>query len=125
VKTVGNDKTAIHDTASWAEVVVLTVPFVAIDDIVKHVGSALGGKIVIDATNALDAQMNLAVGFNTSGVENLQRKVPKAPLVKAFNTVFAQHMGSGSLGDEALSAFVAGDDADAKTTVLELAVVAT
>ena len=51
--------------------------------------------------------------------------MPKAHLVKAFNTVFAQHMGSGSLGDEALSAFVAGDDADAKTTVLELAVVAT
>ena len=67
MKTVGNDKTAIHDTASWAEVVVLTVPFVAIDDVVKYVGSALGGKIVIDATNALDAQMNLAVGFSTSG----------------------------------------------------------
>ena len=42
-------------------------------------------------------------------------------VVKAFNTVFAQHMDSGRLGDKPLTAFVAGDDASAKTSVLELA----
>lgn len=42
-------------------------------------------------------------------------------MVKAFNTVFAQHMDSGRLGDQRLTAFVAGDDSDAKTDVLELA----
>jgi predicted dinucleotide-binding enzyme len=41
-------------------------------------------------------------------------------VVKAFNTVFAQHMDSGRLGDQPLTALVAGDDADAKKVVLDL-----
>ncbi len=65
--------------------------------------------------------MNLAVGFTTSGAEELQKKLPKARVVKAFNTVFAQHMDSGRLGDQPLTAFVAADDAAAKQTALELA----
>jgi 8-hydroxy-5-deazaflavin:NADPH oxidoreductase len=121
VRAVGNDKTAIRETASWAEVVLLAVPFPAIDDVVAQVGNVIEGKTLIDATNALDANMTLAVGFTTSGAEELQRKLPKARVVKAFNTVFAQHMESGRLGDKPLTAFVAGDDAGAKTSVLDLA----
>jgi len=41
-------------------------------------------------------------------------------VVKAFNTVFAQHMDSGRLDGERLTAFAAGDDAAAKAAVLEL-----
>ena len=65
--------------------------------------------------------MNLAVGHTTSGAEELQKKLPRARVVKAFNTVFAQHMDTGRIGDQRLSAFVAGDDAQAKATVLALA----
>jgi predicted dinucleotide-binding enzyme len=117
----GRDQAAIRATASWAEIVLLAVPFGAIDDVVADVGEALARKIVIDATNALDAKMNLAVGFTTSGAEELQGKLPQSRVVKAFNTVFAQHMDTGRLGDQSLTAFVAGDDAEAKTTVLALA----
>jgi predicted dinucleotide-binding enzyme len=97
------------------------VPFGAIDDVVKETGAALAGKPLVDVTNALDENMNLALGFTTSGAEELQKKVPGARVVKAFNTVFAQHMDSGRLGDQNLTAFVAGDDAGAKADVLELA----
>jgi 8-hydroxy-5-deazaflavin:NADPH oxidoreductase len=121
VRAVGKDKKAIRETASWADLVILAVPFGAIDDVVKDVGDVLEGKTLIDVTNALDANMNLAVGFTTSGAEELQRKVPTARVVKAFNTVFAQHMDTGRLGDQRLSAFVAGDDAGAKKSVLEMA----
>jgi predicted dinucleotide-binding enzyme len=41
--------------------------------------------------------------------------------VKAFNTVFAQHMDSGRLDDRPLTAFVAADDAGARKAVMELA----
>ena len=75
----------------------------------------------MDVTNALDANMNLAVGFTTSGAEELQKKLPKSRVVKAFNTVFAQHMDSGKLGDQPLSAFVAGDDESSRKQVIELA----
>ena len=121
VRAVGKDKAAIRDVASWGEVVLLAVPFGAIGEVVRDAGEALGGKTVVDVTNALDATMNLAVGFTTSGAEELQKKLPKARVVKAFNTVFAQHMDSGRLGDKPLTAFVAADDAGAKKTVLELA----
>jgi predicted dinucleotide-binding enzyme len=121
VRAVGKDTTAIRETASWAEVILLAMPFAATDDVVREVGGVVEGKVLIDVTNALDANMGLAVGFTTSGAEELQRKVPKARVVKAFNTVFAQHMDSGRLGGKPLTAFVAGDDAGAKTSVLELA----
>jgi len=118
VRAVGNDEAAIAATTSWAEVVLLAVPFGAV---LQHAGAALAGKTLIDATNALDASMNLAVGFATSGAEELQKKLPESRVVKAFNTVFAQHMDSGRLGEMALTAFVAGDDAEPKTAVLEMA----
>jgi predicted dinucleotide-binding enzyme len=121
VRPVGNDKRAIRETSAWAELVMLAVPFGALDEVVGNAGDALAGKTVVDATNALDASMSLAVGFTTSGAEELQKKLPDSRVVKAFNTVFAQHMDSGRLGDEPLTAFVAADDADAKKTVLDLA----
>jgi predicted dinucleotide-binding enzyme len=121
VKAVGKDKAAIRELAAWADLVILAVPFGSIDEVVSEVRDALAGKTLVDATNALDANMNLAVGFNSSGAEDLQRKVAKAHVVKAFNTVFAQHMDTGRLGEQALSAFVAGDDAAAKAKVIELA----
>ena len=121
MRAVGKDKAAIRDAAQWGEVVVLAVPFGAVDDVVKDAGEALVGKAVVDVTNALDASMNLAVGFTTSAAEELQKKLPKARVVKAFNTVFAQHMDSGRVRDQALTTFVAADDATAKKAVLELA----
>jgi len=121
VRAVGKDKSAIRETVSWGEVVLLAVPFGAIDDVVQTTGEGLAGKTVVDVTNALDPSMNLAVGFTTSGAEELQKKLPRSSVVKAFNTVFAQHMDSGKLEDQPLTAFVAGDDADARKTVLEIA----
>ena len=121
VRPVGNDKAAVREVAGWADDVILAVPFRAVDDAVREAGDGLDGKTVIDVTNALDDDMNLALGFTTSGAEELQRKVPKAKVVKAFNTVFAEHMDTGRLGDEPLTAFVAGDDPAAKEDALELA----
>lgn len=121
VRAVGHDPGAVREAAGWAEVVILAVPFGALDDVVRTAGAALSGKTVIDVTNALDAKMKLVVGFTTSGAEELQKKLPKSHVVKAFHTVFAQHMEHGKLGDQALTTFVAADDGEAKKRVLALA----
>jgi len=121
VKAVGKDEKAQKDTAAWSEIVVLAVPFGALDGVVKTLGNALDGKTVIDVTNALGPNMKLAVGFTTSGAEELQKKAPRARVAKAFNTVFAQHMDKGRVGDQPLTAFVASDDPNAKSETLELA----
>jgi len=121
VRAVGNDPAAVRDTAAWASLVILAMPFSAVDDVLAEAGGALEGKTVVDVTNVLGPDMSFALGFTTSGAEELQRKAPKARVVKAFNTVFARHMDTGRLGDQPLTAFAAGDDADAKASVLELA----
>ena len=121
VRAVGSDKKAQRETAAWGDVIVLAVPFGAVDDVLKSLGDALDGKTLVDVTNALGPQMKLAVGFTTSGAEELQKKAPKARVAKAFNTIFAQHMDSGRVGEQRLTAFVASDDARAKSDTLELA----
>jgi len=109
------------EAATWAEVVILAVPFHAVHDSVQAIGpNALNGKVVVDATNAIGAS-GLAVGHTTSGAEDLQRLVPGARVVKAFNTAFAETLSTGRAGGEAIALPVAGSDARAKETVMRLA----
>src|SRR6185503_14128782 len=121
VRAAGNDADTVRQTATAANVVIIAVPFAAIDDTLRELGAAIDGKIVVDVTNALTPDFQLAVGYSTSGAEELQKKAPNARIAKAFNTVFAANMDTGQVKGERLSAFVAADDDDAKKTVLEMA----
>jgi predicted dinucleotide-binding enzyme len=121
VKSTGNDPKKVHELASWAELVILAVPFPAIDEVLAELGDAAAGKPLVDVTNALGRDYQLALGFTTSGAEELAKKAPRSKVVKAFNTVFAQSMSSGKVKGQALTAFAAGDDAAAKQLVLALA----
>jgi len=111
----------IPETASWADVIVLAVPFGVVRVVAPALETATDGKIVIDVTNALTPDFQLAMGFTTSGAEELQRILPRAHIVKAFNTVFAPHMSTGKVNGEQLTAFVASDSAAAREIALGLA----
>jgi 8-hydroxy-5-deazaflavin:NADPH oxidoreductase len=121
VKSVGKDEAAIRNAAEWADIVVLAVPFDALTEVAATIGSLANGKTVVDVTNALTPEMHLAVGFTTSGAEELQKRLPQARVVKTFNTQFAQHMDSGRLGEQRLTVFVAGDDVGAKQDATDVA----
>jgi 8-hydroxy-5-deazaflavin:NADPH oxidoreductase len=114
-------KGQITETASWADVIVLAVPFGVVRDVARALETAADGKTVIDVTNALSPDFQMAVGFTTSGTKELQKLLPRAHVVKAFNTVFAEHMSTGKVNGEQLTAFAAGDNEAARKTVLELA----
>lgn len=113
-------KEPVKAAASWGEVVILAVPYSEAGNAAAAIGAAADGKPLIDVMNPL-AQGGLALGFTTSAGEETQRLLPKARVVKAFNTVFAVNMPTGSLGAERLTAFIAGDDKAAKETVMRLA----
>ena len=113
-------KEPVSEAAKWGEVIVLAVPHEAVDDVVKEIGSLADGKVLLDVTNALTDKLGLAVGFSTSAAEEVQKKLPNARVVKAFNTVFAANQSTGAIGAEQLTLFVAGDDAKAKQTVMQL-----
>jgi len=110
----------VAEAARWGEVIILAVPHDAAADAAKEVGSAADGKTVIDVSNALTKNMDLAIGFTTSAAEEIQKMLLKAHVVKAFNTVFAQNQSVGRIGNERLTLFVAGDDAKAKQAVMQL-----
>jgi predicted dinucleotide-binding enzyme len=119
VRSTGRDD--VRETAAWGEVIILAVPFGAVDDAVRTMGDAVTGKVLVDVTNAVDENMGLAIGCTTSGAEELQKQAPAAKVVKAFNTNFAQHMDTGRVGGEALTVFAAADDEGARQTVMDLA----
>ena len=119
-RRVGNDPQRIREVAAWGEVIILAVPYPAIDQVIREIGDAAAGKTLVDASNALTPDFQLALGFTTSAAEELQKKAPSAKVVKAFNTVFAQHMATGQVKGTSLTLFVAGDNQDAKIQVLAL-----
>jgi predicted dinucleotide-binding enzyme len=121
VRAVGKGPGPVKETGGWAEVVILAVPYGAIDDAIAELGNGISGKTLLDVTNALTPDMQLASGCTTSGAEALQQKARAAKVVKAFNTQFAQHMDSGAVGGQQLTTFVAGDDATAKAQVIQMA----
>jgi predicted dinucleotide-binding enzyme len=114
-------KESPSEVSAWADVVILAVPWGAHAEIARTIGSALDGKPVVDVSNVLTPSFELALGFTTSEAEELQKLVPRAKVVKAFNTVFAQNMSTGRLRGERLTVLVAGEDAGTKGIVRKLA----
>ena len=121
VHAVGRDESAVKEASKGAELIILAVPFAEVSNVAGQIQEASAGKIVIDVTNALTATMELAVDSSvTSGAEELQKKLPHAAVVKAFNTAFATAMATGQVNGEQLAGFVAGDNDQAKVKVLSL-----
>ena len=113
-------KESVEGAAKWGDVVFLAVPFDSVSAAAAEMASFVDNKVVVDVTNAIGANFSLAVGCSTSGAEELQKNLPKARVVKAFNTVFAANQSTGRLGEEQLTLFVAGDDFEAKKMVMAL-----
>ncbi len=98
------------------DIVVLALPYPALDDVVATYGDQLAGRTVVDLTNPLDFATfdALVVPADSSAAAELAAKLPGAAVLKAFNTNFAATLVSGTVGDVPTTVLVAGDDADAK-----------
>lgn len=120
VRPAGKDPHLVRETSQWGDLIILAVPYPAVADAVREMADSINGKPLIDVTNALGPDFQLAIGFSTSGAEELQKKAPAARVVKAFNTVFAEHMATGQVKGTTLTQFVAGDDQNAKKEALTL-----
>ncbi|MCS3429012.1 NADPH-dependent F420 reductase [Leucobacter aridicollis] len=101
------------------DVVILAVPYPAIADIVASYGDQLAGKVVVDITNPLNFETfdELVVPAGSSAAAELQRALPAAKVLKAFNTNFAATLASGTVGETQTTVLVAGDDAEAKAAL--------
>ena len=108
------------DAAAQADIVVLAVPGLMVDEITRSLGD-LSGKIIIDPTNPLERRMNrLEHAVDTSNAEIIQAAAPGAYVVKAFNTLNWRTMMDPSSAGGPVSIPLVGDNDRAKETVAEL-----
>jgi 8-hydroxy-5-deazaflavin:NADPH oxidoreductase len=109
------------DAAAFGELIVLATLWAGTENALTLAGHhRFAGKIVIDATNPLvfgDGVPSLALGTTDSGGEQVQRWLPDARVVKAFNIVGAPHMVHPALPGGPPDMFIAGDSDDAKVVV--------
>lgn len=109
------------DALADSDLIVLAVPFGAVETVVAEIADHVGDRTVLDVTNPLKTDLSgLQTDGGTSGAELIQQQLPQAKVVKAFNTVLAANQASPSVDGVQLDGFVAGDDADAKKNVLHL-----
>jgi len=120
-QTGGRAAGSNREAAEAADVVVLAVPYPAVEAILDELGDALVGKIVVDVTNPFNADYSGLAVEGTSAAEEVQRRVPGARVVKAFNTLLASRQADPVVDGLPVDGFVAGDDESAKKQVLELA----
>jgi len=113
------------DAAQFGELVVLATSWSGTENALRLAGAQnLAGKVLIDATNPLaikaGASPALALGLTDSGGEQVQRWVPGARVVKAFNTVGYAQMVNPQFPGGPPDMFICGNDSAAKNTVTEI-----
>ena len=116
VQLLGADDVA---TPVTGDIVVLAVPYPAIPEVIAQRGEGLAGKIVVDITNPLNFETfdSLVVPADSSAAAQIAAALPKSRVVKAFNTTFAATLAAGTVGPLTTTVLIAGDDADAKSTL--------
>lgn len=116
VQLLGQDDS---DSPITGEVVVLAVPYPAVATVISQRGAQLAGKVVVDITNPLDFETfdSLVVPADGSAAAEIAAALPESRVLKAFNTTFAGTLGAGTVGASTTTVLIAGDDADAKSTL--------
>ena len=111
----------VKDAVGEADVIFLAVKYDDAAEALKAAGD-LANKVVIDISNPITADFKgLTIGHSTSAAEEIQKLAPNATVVKAFNTIFAELLPTGSRKGRKVQVFIAGDDETAKAKVSDLA----
>ncbi|WP_373293651.1 NADPH-dependent F420 reductase [Actinomadura livida] len=106
--------------AQGADMVVLAVPYAAVESVASEIAGGVSGRVVLDATNPLKPDYSGLAVTDRSAAEVLQESLPQAAVVKAFNTVFATNQADPVVDGTRLDGFYAGDDEAAKEKVADL-----
>jgi len=76
-----------REAAQEADAVLLAVHWSRVDDVLKQAGD-VSGKVIVSCSLPMNADdSGLVIAHTSSGAEALAKKVPKARVVSAFNTV--------------------------------------
>lgn len=111
-----------RDAVQGAEVVITAVPGTVVLDTLEDVtAEVLGDKVGLDPSAAFTAQMTMAYPGD-SVAQQVQARFPRARVVKTLNTMNSTVMVDPLTSLPQATAFVSGDDAEAKAVVTSLLV---
>ena len=126
VNSIGPNMKAktVEDAIKFADVILLAIPWRRRQDLLS-VSELFDRKIVIDAMNPYSETFEVIDLGNSTSSEEVLKQIPSSSrLVKAFNTIYYEHLrtkGNPNAPREGRFAiFVAGDDLNAKSTVSKL-----
>jgi len=115
------------DTAAFGEILVLATAGSVVEEAIKLAGANnFSGKVVIDATNPIapappvNGVLKFFTSLDASLMERIQKLIPGAKVVKAFNSVGNALMYKPKLQGGTPSMFICGDDEEAKKTVTDI-----
>ena len=106
------------EAASGADIVILAVPWKAMDETLPALGKLIG-KVIVDISVPYGKEVE-ALGTRSSG-EVVQKKLRGARVVKGWSHVFAKFLTDPDVDGIESSVLIAGDDAPAKKVVFKMA----
>jgi hypothetical protein len=102
------------EAVAFGDVIAIALPWTALPDVLASAGD-WSGKIVIDATN----RFSDPPAGSASLTEDIARQTG-AHVVKALNTIGAEHYVDPTFSGQPATAFICGDDDGAKAAVASL-----
>jgi 8-hydroxy-5-deazaflavin:NADPH oxidoreductase len=125
VNSIGTNVTAktVGDAIKFGGVILLAIPWRKRQELLSA-AELFDSKIVIDAMNPYSENFELIDLGNSNSSEEVLKQIPSSRLVKAFNTIYYEHLSTkgnpNAPKEDRIAIFVAGDDFDAKAIVSKL-----
>ena len=126
-KNPGGKTGTFKEAAEFGNVLVLAIAGLVAKDAIEMAGkNNFSNKVVIDATNPIakappeNGVLKFFTDLNESLMEQLQKIVPDAKFVKAFNCVGNALMYKPNFAGVRPTMFICGNDDDAKKTATDI-----
>ena len=126
-ENTGGATGTFEETASFGDLLVLATAGSVTESAIRLAGEKnFSNKVVIDATNPIAAAppengvLKFFTNLDESLMERLQKLIPQAKLVKAFNIVGNAFMYKPKFPGGIPTMFICGNDNDAKKTVTDI-----
>jgi len=109
------------DAARESAVTIIAVPWAHTLDLIKRISSELDGKVIVDLTNPLSADIShLVVGGTNSAAEQIAKALSGSMVVKAFNGITADNFQTPRFSGDIAQVLYCGDERSAKKIVIQL-----
>src|ERR1700693_993210 len=123
-KVKGNAKHGTpREATQEADAVLLAVHWSRVDDVLKKAGDLSGKPVITCSLPMNDDDTGFVIGHTSAGAEELKRKLPRARVVAAFNTVPSEVLFSvyeAKRKARRPSLVYCGDDQTGKEVAVEL-----